>query len=73
MLWTRCLVSLFVTLSYSSHVLMTVYMVQHGMSALHFAANAGHVEVVKALLAASADLNGLDEVGCCLSVCLSVC
>ena len=47
---------------------MTVFMVQHGMSALHFAANAGHVEVVKALLAASADINGLDEVGARLSV-----
>ena len=49
---------------------MTVFMVQHGMSALHFAANAGHVEVVKALLAASADINGLDEVGCSC-ICLS--
>lgn len=32
------------------------------MSALHFAANAGHLEVVKVLLDAKADLHALDEV-----------
>jgi ankyrin repeat protein len=35
---------------------------QHGMSALHFAANAGHLDVVKVLLAAKANIHALDEV-----------
>ena len=35
---------------------------EHGMSALHFAANAGHLEVVNVLLAANADVNAVDEV-----------
>jgi ankyrin repeat protein len=32
------------------------------MSALHFAANAGHLDVVKVLLAAKANIHALDEV-----------
>lgn len=32
------------------------------MSALHYASNAGHLEVVKELLAASATVNAVDEV-----------
>lgn len=32
------------------------------MTALHFAANAGHVEVVKVLIGANANLNAVDEV-----------
>ena len=34
----------------------------HGMVSLHFAASAGHLEVVRALLAASAKVNAVDEV-----------
>lgn len=40
-------------------------LLQHGMTALHFAANAGHAEVVKVLLGASANINAMDEVHCC--------
>ena len=35
---------------------------QHGMTALHYAANAGHLAIVELLLAASAELNAVDEV-----------
>jgi ankyrin repeat protein len=42
---------------------------QHGMSALHFAANAGHLEVVKVLLAAKANIHALDEVLIVLCCC----
>lgn len=35
---------------------------QHGMTALHYAANAGHLGIVELLLAASAELNAVDEV-----------
>jgi len=37
-------------------------LLQHGMSALHFAANAGHLEILNLLLAAGADVNAVDEV-----------
>lgn len=36
---------------------------QHGMSALHYAANAGHLEVVKVLLGANAEVNAVDQHG----------
>ena len=35
---------------------------QHGMTPLHFAANAGHLKVVQCLLAAKANVNAIDEV-----------
>ena len=35
---------------------------QHGMSALHYAANAGHLDIVKVLLVAKANVNTVDEV-----------
>lgn len=34
---------------------------QHGMTALHFAASAGHSDVVRTLVAAGANVNAADE------------
>jgi hypothetical protein len=42
------------------------------MSALHFAANAGHLEVVKVLLAAKANIHALDEVLFAISTIVAV-
>ena len=43
-------------------IFLLTFLSQHGMSALHFAANAGHLEILNLLLAAGADVNAVDEV-----------
>ena len=43
-------------------ILFILYHLQHGMTALHYAANAGHLGVVETLLVAKADVHAIDEV-----------
>ena len=49
---------------------MCVSSSQSGFSALHHAANASHIEVVKVLLNVSADINLMDKVRLCVLMCL---